>query len=53
MIKSKSFVSSKEVELRLNNWAKRFNLRNFFIQIVPMQTNGFVIFYDSRLDDLE
>lgn len=53
MIKSKSFGSSKEVELRLNYWAKKWQIKNFFIQIVPLQTLGFVVFYDSRLDDLE
>lgn len=53
MISTKTFGSSKEVETRLNHWAKRWAIKNFFIQIVPLQTLGFVVFYDSRLDDLE
>lgn len=53
MISAKTFGSLNEVAMRLNHWAKKFNLNNFFIQIVPLQTLGFVVFYDSRLDDLE
>jgi hypothetical protein len=53
MIEIKTFGSLNEVAMRLNHWAKKFNLNNFFIQIVPMKPNGFVVFYDSRLDDLE